>query len=65
MNKLKLKKDLELIHRHLTRAEVVMWKISDKLGIDRGHEGLDKTIYEVEQLLKMFNDDTSKEIPTK
>jgi predicted transcriptional regulator len=51
----KLKKDLELIHRHLTRAEVVMEKIATKLGIDR-HEYLEKTLYEVEELLKMFED---------
>jgi hypothetical protein len=55
MNKAKLKKDLELIHRHLTRAEVVMEKIATKLGIDR-HEYLEKTLYEVEELLKMFED---------
>jgi hypothetical protein len=55
LNKAKLKKDLELIHRHLTRAEVVMQKIATKLDIDR-HEYLEKTLYEVEELLKMFED---------
>lgn len=63
MTKNKLKKDLELIHRHLTRAEVVMMKIADKLDIDR-HEYLERCLWEVETLLEMFNDDTSKEIPT-
>lgn len=58
--KLKLKKDLELIHRHLTRAEVVMQKIAVKLDIDR-HEYLERTLWEIETLLEMFNDDTSKE----
>lgn len=53
--KLKLKKDLELIHRHLTRAEVVMEKIANKLEIDR-HEFLERTLYEVEELLKMFEE---------
>lgn len=62
MNKFKLKKDLELIHRHLTRAEVVMQKIATKLDIDR-HEYLEKTLWEIETLLEMFNDDTSKETP--
>lgn len=55
MTKNKLKKDLELIHRHLTRAEVVMMKIADKLDIDR-HAYLEMTLYEVEELLKMFEE---------
>lgn len=62
MTKTKLKKDLELIHRHLTRAEVVMMKIADKLNIDR-HEWHERTLWEIETLLEMFNDDTSKETP--
>lgn len=53
--KLKLKKDLELIHRHLTRAEVVMEKIAVRIGIDR-HEYLERTLYEIEELLKMFEE---------
>lgn len=55
MNKTKLKKDLELIHRHLTRAEVVMQKIADKLDIDR-HEYLERCLWEVEELLKLFEE---------
>ena len=55
MTKEKLKKDLELIHRHLTRAEVIMEKIADKLGIDR-HSYLEMTLYEIEELLKLFGD---------
>ena len=55
MNKTKLKKDLELIHRHLTRAEVVMMKIADKLDIDR-HEYLERCLWEVEELLKLFEE---------
>lgn len=31
-----------------------MNKISDKLGIGENHEFLERTIYEVEELLKMF-----------
>jgi len=61
LTKNKLKKDLELIHRHLTRAEVVMEKISDKLGIDR-HEYLERCLWEIETLLEMFNDDKSKDL---
>lgn len=55
MNKTKFKKDLELIHRHLTRAERVMQKIATKLDIDR-HAYLEMTLYEVEELLKMFEE---------
>lgn len=55
MTKNKLKKDLELIHRHLTRAEVVMEKISTNLDIDR-NEYLERCIWEVEELLKMFEE---------
>ena len=55
MKKARLKKDLELIHRHLTRAEVVMQKIATKLDIDQ-HEYLEKTLYEIEELLKMFEE---------
>lgn len=55
MNKIKLKKDLELIHRHLTRAEVVMQKIATKLNIDR-HEYIERTLWEVEELIKMFEE---------
>ena len=55
MNKNKLKKDLELIHRHLTRAETVMQKIATKLDIDR-HEYLERCLWEVEELLKMFEE---------
>lgn len=53
--KVKLKKDLELIHRHLTRAETVMQKIATKLDIDR-HEYLERSLWEVEELLKMFGE---------
>lgn len=54
MKKERLKKDLELVHRHLTRAEAVMEKISTNLNIPENHEFLERTIYEVEELLKMF-----------
>jgi translation initiation factor 2 alpha subunit (eIF-2alpha) len=55
MKKAKLKKDLELVHRHLTRAETVMEKIATKLNIDR-HEYLERTLWEVEELIKMFEE---------
>ena len=32
-----------------------MEKISDKLGIDRGHEYIEKSLWEVEELIKLFN----------
>lgn len=32
-----------------------MEKISAKLGIDRGHEYIEKSLWEVEQLLKLFD----------
>ena len=61
MTKNKLKKDLELIHRHLTRAEVVMQKIATKLNINQ-HKGVESAIKDVEELLKMFEEkeDVSK-----
>lgn len=55
MTKNKLKKDLELIHRHLSRAESIMEKISTKLDIDR-NEYLERCLWEVEELLKLFGD---------
>ena len=54
MTKNKLKKDLELIHRHLTRAEVVMENIANKLDIDR-NEYLERCLWEVEELINMFD----------
>jgi len=33
-----------------------MEKISDKLGIDRGHEYIERTLWEVEELIKMFEE---------
>lgn len=41
-----------------------MEKISDKLGIDRGHEYVERSLWEIETLLEMFNDDKSKDTPT-
>ena len=55
LTKEKLKKDLELIHRHLSRAEVVMQKIANKLDIGR-NEYLERCLWEVEELLKLFGD---------
>lgn len=63
MTKKQLLKSLQIIHKDLTKAETRMMKIADKLNIDR-HEYLERTLYEIEELLKMFNDDTSKETPT-
>lgn len=61
MNRSKLKKDLELIHRHLIRAEVIMQRIATKLDIDR-HEYLEKTLWEVEELLKLFEEEDNGRI---
>lgn len=64
MTKEQLHKQLKLLYKDLTKVETRMEKISNKLGIDRGHEYVERTLWEVEKLLKMFNDDTSKETPT-
>ena len=64
MNKVQLHKQLQLLHKDLAKVELRMEKISDKLGIDRGHELVEKTLYEIETLLEMFNDDKSKDLPT-
>ena len=54
MTKEQLHRHLNFIHKDLTKAETRMNKISDKLGIGENHEFLERTIYEVEELLKMF-----------
>lgn len=64
MTKAQLHKQLKLLHKDLTKVELRMEKISDKLGIDRGHEYVERSLWEIETLLEMFNDDTSKETPT-
>ena len=56
MTRKQLHKHLTLIHRDLSKVELRMEKVSDKLGFDRGHEHLEKTLWEVEELLKMFGD---------
>jgi hypothetical protein len=64
LTKEQLNKQLKLLHKDLTKVELRMEKISDKLGIHRGHEYVERTLWEIETLLKMFNDDASKETPT-
>lgn len=56
MNKAQLHKQLQLLHKDLAKVELRMEKISDKLGIDRGHEWVEKTLWEVEELIKMFEE---------
>lgn len=56
MNKQQLHRQLQLLHKDLTKVELRMENISDKLGIDRGHEWVKKTLWEVEELLKMFEE---------
>lgn len=63
MNKQQLHRQLQLLHKDLTKVELRMEKISDKLGIDR-HEYLERCLWEIETLLEMFNDDKSKDLPT-
>jgi hypothetical protein len=55
MTKKQLLKNLQIIHKDLTKVELRMEKISDGLGMDRGHEFLERTLYEVEELIKMFD----------
>ena len=54
MTRKQLYKHLTLIHRDLTKVELRMEKISVKLNIDR-HEHLERCLWEVEELLKMFD----------
>lgn len=55
MTKKQLLKNLQIIHKDLTKVELRMEKISDKLGIDRGHEWIERSLWEVEELIKMFD----------
>ena len=55
MTKKQLHKQLQLIHKDLTKAETRMLKIANKLDIDR-HEYLERTLWEIEELLKLFED---------
>jgi hypothetical protein len=55
MTKKQLHKQLQLIHKDLTKAETRMQKIAIKLDIDR-HAYLEMTLYEIEELLKMFEE---------
>jgi len=56
MTKTQLHKQLQLLHKDLTKVELRMEKISDKLGIDTGHEYVERTLWEIEELLKMFEE---------
>ena len=56
MNKKQLHRHLQLLHKDLTKVELRMEKISDKLGIDRGHEYLERTLWEIETLLEMIKE---------
>ena len=57
MNKKQLHKQLQLIHKDLTKVELRMEKVSDKLGIDRGNEYVERCLWEVEELLKLFENE--------
>lgn len=55
MTRQQLRKQLELIHKDLTKVETRMMKVADKLGIDR-HEWVERSLWEIEKLLKMFEE---------
>lgn len=55
MTRKQMHKQLQLIHKDLTKAETRMQKISTKLDIDR-NEYLERCLWEVEELLKLFGD---------
>jgi hypothetical protein len=61
LNKKQLHKHLTIIHKDLTKVELRMEKISDKLGIDR-NEYLERCLWEVEELLKLFEEEESGRI---
>lgn len=54
MTRKQLHKQLQMIHKDLTKVETRMQKIAVKLNIDR-HEHLEHCLWEVEELLKMFD----------
>jgi len=56
VTKKQLLKNLQILHKDLTKVELRMEKISDKLGIDRGHEWIEKSLWEIEELLKLFGE---------
>lgn len=56
MTKKQLYRHLQLLHKDLTKVELRMEKISDKLGIDRGHEYIERTLWEIETLLEMIKE---------
>lgn len=56
MTKKQLHKQLTILHKDLTKVELRMEKISDAIGIDRGNEHLERCLWEVEELLKMFEE---------
>ena len=56
MNKKQLHRHLQLLHKDLTKVELRMEKISGKLGIDRGHEYIERTLWEIETLLEMIKE---------
>lgn len=55
MTKKQLLKNLQILHKDLTKVELRMEKVSDKLGIDRGHEWIERSLWEIEELIKMFD----------
>lgn len=56
MTKKQILKHLTIIHKDLTKVELRMEKISDKLGIDRGHEWVERSLWMIETLMNMFEE---------
>lgn len=55
MNKIQLKRHLELLLKDLTKVSTRMNKIADKLNIDK-HEGVESALNDVQTLLKMLEE---------
>lgn len=53
MNKIQLKRHLELLLKDLTKVSTRMNKIADKLNIDK-HEGVESALNDVKLLLAMM-----------
>lgn len=55
MNKVQLKRQLQFLLKDLTKVNLRMNKIADKLNIDK-HEGVQTALNEVKTLLELMGD---------
>lgn len=55
MTKIQAYKQLQLIHKDLTKVQSRMQKLAKKLGFTERQEYVDNSIKEVEELIKMFD----------